>query len=79
MTRTADAAYQEQKRRVERLMKELHAHLAEHAGRQAKDARNWGFVGDLNHYAEEIEEMLGTRRYYTTPDGVRMMIPEDGE
>jgi len=76
---TADQAYQRQQARVQKLVADLKTFLENHANRQKAEPRNWGFAGDMNHYAEIIEEILGTRKIYTTADGIRVTVPEDGQ
>jgi hypothetical protein len=56
---TAAEAYKQQQERVAGLLKRVEAHLADHANRQAADSKNWGFVGDLTHYANQLAEILG--------------------
>lgn len=58
---TADEAYRAAHERVSGLVKDVQKHIATHARRQAADTKNWGFVGDMNRYAELLEELLGRR------------------
>ncbi|HZQ23413.1 MAG TPA: hypothetical protein VFA89_11500 [Terriglobales bacterium] len=66
---TAAQAYQRVRTDVDRLLQEVNEKLADHARCQAADPSNWGFHGDMVHYREVLEELLGKRRYYTTPMG----------
>ena len=59
--RTADEAYREARAKVGTLLEEFNAKLAGHAAKQIQDSKNWGFAGDMNHYAELLEELLGKR------------------
>ncbi len=54
-TRTAQQAYDENRKAIETLMKRLSEQLAEHHTQQAKDARNWGYVGDLGEIRSRLE------------------------
>jgi hypothetical protein len=58
---TADAAYKIARAKVNNLLEEVNAKLTEHSNRQILDPKNWGLVGDMNHYAELLEELLGKR------------------
>ena len=56
---TASRAYEIQQKRVWDLLGAVTAKMATHADRQAHDPSNWGFVGDMEHYANLLEEFLG--------------------
>jgi hypothetical protein len=78
---SANEAYQKRSREVTALMDEVRAHLKAHAARQAANSTNWGFVGDLEAYAEKLNVILGREpKAYTVPDRkggfVRVTIPE---
>lgn len=57
----ASAAYNESLSRVNKLIAELQHHVANHSAKQGNSPSNWGYVGDMNHYAELLEELLGRR------------------
>lgn len=58
---SANAAYKAARTKVGGLLDEVTAKLAQHAAQQIQDPKNWGYVGDMNHYAELLEELLGKR------------------
>ena len=58
---TAKESYAREHKAVTALLNQFTAVLAGHAQRQSKDDRNWGYVGDMAHYREQLEEMLGLR------------------
>jgi hypothetical protein len=55
----AARAYQEAQAEVQGLLNEVSQHLSAHARRQAADPRNYGFVGDLKHYAQLLKQVIG--------------------
>lgn len=59
--KTADEAYRVTVRATANLMAEVNAHLAAHADRQMSDKKNWGLVGDLQHYNDLLLEILGRK------------------
>ena len=56
---SADEAYKTARAKVGVLLEEVNQKLAAHAARQIKDPQNWGYAGDMNRYAELLEELLG--------------------
>ena len=58
---TAMEAYKSRRVKLEQLVNDLQAMLAEHDQRQQADPNNWGYIGDLGHYIELLEELLGRR------------------
>ncbi len=58
----AAITYSEARTRVLALVTDLNTMLMEHAARQEKDPTNYGYAGDMNHYAELLEELLGRRK-----------------
>ena len=76
---TAVEAYRRGSLEVIALLDEVKAHLVSHAARQKTDSTNWGYVGDLELYAEKLNAILGREpHYYSTPMG-RVTIPDRGE
>lgn len=55
---TADAQYQALRSNVEAQAQKLTAAIAAHAAKQAKDARNYGYVGDLAEVEAKLAEAL---------------------
>lgn len=60
-SQTADQAYKMQQKELDGLMKKFHQKLKKHASEQKKNPRDWGYPGDLGHYVEVFEELLGMR------------------
>jgi hypothetical protein len=56
--RTAAEAYQAQRAKIAEKMVEIAKGLELHAQRQADDARNWGYAGDLAHVNELLSQVL---------------------
>ena len=59
--RTADQAYKTSQKELNGLMIKFHKKLKEHAAKQKKNPKDWGFPGDLGHYTEVFKELLGMR------------------
>jgi hypothetical protein len=57
----ANSSYQSAHTLAMQLTNEIAGFLARHSNAQSKDPTNWGYVGDMNHYIELLEEILGTR------------------
>lgn len=82
--RTAAQAYRDNSDRIHKATVRLSIALKAHARRQAADARNWGFAGDLGYVAEVLEEALafigGPVRTYRATDRegrpIRVTIPD---
>jgi hypothetical protein len=58
---TASEAYKRNRAKVEQLVGDLQRMLGGHAKLQQGDPSNWGYAGDMAHYAELLEELLGRR------------------
>ena len=56
--KTATAAYAEANAEATRLAEALLAKLAAHKAQAAADPTNWGMVGDMNHIAAELKNLL---------------------
>lgn len=54
----ANMEYDQKTRRVRQLLRELDKQLYKHEARQGNRMEDWGFVGDLGHVEEELEELL---------------------
>lgn len=57
---TANEAYIKEARRVRDQLSEVYNRLKAHELHQAKQPRNWGFVGDLEHVNEVLFNLLDT-------------------
>jgi hypothetical protein len=55
----ADAVteYKAKSREVRKLLSDLDKAMTKHDKRQATDPMDWGFVGNLGHVVEELEEV----------------------
>ena len=58
---TAQQAYKARRFKLQQLIKDLQRMLAEHDQKQQADPSNWGYIGDMGHYIELLEELLGRR------------------
>lgn len=56
---TADSCYRAKAAELQKKLEILNAKLAQHAKQQALEPSNWGYVGDLGHYTELINQILG--------------------
>ncbi len=54
----ANQAYKTATAEVKTLMFRLQQHIAQHELKQEKNPGNWGFVGDMNHYAEILKNEI---------------------
>lgn len=54
----ANVEFQSKLKVTQKLIDELKKALVLEARRQATDPRNWGYVGDLGHVNEELEEVI---------------------
>ena len=57
----ADAAYKKSLAELNQLLEDVRAHITSHALRQETDKGNWGYNGDMNHYAGLLKELLGRK------------------
>lgn len=55
---TVVEAYTKADRRLKQLIHQLDTRVEEHKRKFAKDSGNWGFVGDVNHWADTLDSML---------------------
>jgi len=58
---TSSEAYKRNRAKVDQLIGDLQRMLSGHAKMQQGDPANWGYAGDMAHYAELLEELLGRR------------------
>jgi len=59
MTRTARQAYDENQARLEAAIEKLQRTQREHAEAfRAEGEKNWGYVGDICHWADQVEELV---------------------
>lgn len=56
---TAGELYVEKQTAVGLLLMQLQAQLADHAVRQSRQPRDYGYVGDLAHVEERLRELRG--------------------
>ena len=54
----AEKAYDIAMKEVELKLEMFKRHLAAHKKAHAKDPANWGFVGDLNRYAADLDRLV---------------------
>jgi ElaB/YqjD/DUF883 family membrane-anchored ribosome-binding protein len=59
-TNNANDAYRAAREKLDRRLTELNHRIREHAERQYADRKNWGFVGDINHVVEVIDELVAS-------------------
>ena len=56
---SAKTRYQEQSRKLRGAIEKLQAKLAQHeADFAASGSRNWGYVGDLDHYNDLLSDIV---------------------
>jgi hypothetical protein len=55
---TAEQAYKAVKTQLGLLMTALRLHLDEHAAKAKADPKNWGYVGDLQYYRDQINQIV---------------------
>ena len=55
--KTSHETYLETQAEIATLLKKIKAGLAEHNRREKQNPRNWGYVGDLQHIASELQEV----------------------
>lgn len=55
-TTQASTAYQQKKQTAELLLEELHRKLQLHEDAASERPRDWGFVGDLSHLVEVLQD-----------------------
>lgn len=56
---TADEQYTKELQKMNGLVKKVQEKMAWHEGMQSQDRKNWGYVGDLQHYNELLQQILG--------------------
>jgi len=59
MTTNAGELYVEKHAAVLQLLTQVRLELAEHALRQSKQPRDYGYIGDLAHVEERLREIRG--------------------
>ena len=55
--KTSHETYLETQAEINALLKKIKAGLAEHSRREKQNSRNWGYTGDLQHIASELQEI----------------------
>lgn len=55
--KTSHETYLETQTEINALLKKIKAGLAEHSRREKQNSRNWGYTGDLQHIASELQEI----------------------
>lgn len=56
--KSADEAYKQRLKEIDKLMKEVPKILKSHASKQKQDIKNWGYVGDLSYFVENMKELV---------------------
>jgi len=59
-SKSASEVYNREADRVEKLLKDVGAAIKGHRASQAANSRSWGYVGDMKHYASELEDILAS-------------------
>ena len=80
----AAVAYEAASAKVAAALLQLESKLKNHRMTFVADgSKNWGFVGDLNHYASVLYEIASTDGLYPTTNRhgkvVRVSVPKSGE
>lgn len=55
--RDADADYKKRSREVRQTLKNIEKRLNVHDKKQSRDPKNWGYVGNMGHIKELLEEV----------------------
>ena len=55
--KTSHESYLETQAEINALLKKIKAGLAEHNRREKQNSWNWGYTGDLQHIASELQEL----------------------
>ena len=55
--KTSHETYLETQAEINALLKKIKTGLAEHNRREKQNPRNWGYTGDLQHIASELQEI----------------------
>ena len=55
--RNADQEYQAKKKEIKIVLAKIGLALNRHAARQARENKNWGYVGDIGHAFENLLEV----------------------
>jgi len=55
--KTSHETYLETQTEIAALLKRIKTGLAKHNRSEKRDPRNWGYVGDLQHIASELQEV----------------------
>lgn len=58
MTKTASEEYALRLLEMKELMKELKNKIATHSKNQKKEPKNWGYVGDMEHYIQCLKDLV---------------------
>lgn len=54
--KTSHETYLETQAEIATLLKKIKLGMAEHSRREKQNPRNWGYVGDLQHIASQLQE-----------------------
>ena len=57
MTPGAKEAYTRKAKEIKALIEKIESGLEQHAQEQKESPRNWGYVGDLAYYAEQLQNI----------------------
>jgi len=66
-TNNANDAYRAAREKLDRRLTALNHVIREHAERQYKDRKNWGYVGDLNDLVQTLDGVLESFGAKETP------------
>ena len=55
--KTSHETYLETQAEIDALLKKIKAGLTKHSRNEKQNPRNWGYVGDLQHIASELQEV----------------------
>lgn len=61
MTQTANEVYQQKLTETLALIKQLEKKVKDHAKKQAKHSKDWGFVGDMGYYKNAIDQIVNPK------------------
>ena len=55
--KTSHETYLETQAEIDALLRKIKTGLAKHSRREKQNSLNWGYVGDLQHIASELQEV----------------------
>ena len=54
----SDEEYKKKTQAVQKLFVQIEKHIKQHAQKQKKDPRNWGYVGDMGRIEQMLKEIV---------------------